>query len=161
MFYLPSRVAGLWRQRRWGGFACAVLLWPFLFIFALNNSLGFASVNFADTATARAERETPAVADAKRKADTLTKSREDECKKRGDKCRELEGKEQDALNELRDERKKAGKAADPQVDAAARLTAWVSFRWLQPTADDFSMLRLFLWTLLPQVGGLVLMLARR
>jgi len=32
---------------------------------------------------------------------------------------------------------------------------------LKPGADDFDMLWLFFRTLLPQVGGLVLMLARR
>jgi hypothetical protein len=58
-------------------------------------------------------------------------------------------------------RAKVGKAADPQVDAAARLTAWITFGALRPTADDFGMLRLFLLTLLPQLGGLVLMVARR
>jgi hypothetical protein len=32
---------------------------------------------------------------------------------------------------------------------------------IRPSADDFEMLRLFLMTLLPQLGGLVLMVARR
>jgi hypothetical protein len=161
MFYLPARAAVLWRDRRWGAFGFAAVLWPFLFVFALTNSLGFASLNFTDIATARAERVTPAIDDARRKADTLTRSREDECRKRGDRCRDLEGKELNAIEELKAERAKVGKAADPQVDAAARLTAWITIGALRPTADDFGMLRLFLLTLLPQIGGLVLMVARR
>jgi hypothetical protein len=39
--------------------------------------------------------------------------------------------------------------------------AWLSNGTLQPGAEDFDMLWLFFRTLLPQVGGLVLMLARR
>jgi hypothetical protein len=39
--------------------------------------------------------------------------------------------------------------------------AWLSNGTLQPGADDFDILGLFFRTLLPQVGGLVLMLARR
>jgi hypothetical protein len=40
MFYLPARAAELWRGRQWGAFGFAIVLWPFLFVFALTNSLG-------------------------------------------------------------------------------------------------------------------------
>jgi hypothetical protein len=160
LFYLPARAAEVWRQRHFGAFAFAVVLWPFLFTFALTNSLGFASLNLTDVAIARAERVTPEVALAQRTADTLKKSREDECRKRGDKCRQLEQDERDALAELKTAQAKVSRTADPQVDAAAKLVAWVSLGRPTPSPEDFGMLRLLLLTLLPQVGGVVLMVAR-
>jgi hypothetical protein len=42
-----------------------------------------------------------------------------------------------------------------------KLIRWVTRGSVRPPADDFEMLRLFLMTLLPQLGGLVLMVARR
>jgi hypothetical protein len=160
LFYLPARAAEVWRQRHFGAFAFAVVLWPFLFTFALTNSLGFASLNLTDVAIARAERVTPEVALAQRTADTLTKSREDECRKRGDKCRQLEQDERNALADLRTAQAKVSQTADPQVDAAAKLMAWASLGRLTPSPEDFGMLRLFLLTFLPQIGGVVLMVAR-
>jgi hypothetical protein len=50
--------------------------------------------------------------------------------------------------------------ADPQVISAAKLVSWVSLDRLRPSLDDFAMLRLLVLTLLPQLGGLVLMLSR-
>jgi hypothetical protein len=49
-------------------------------------------------------------------------------------------------------------SADPQVVKAAALVAW--FSPLRPSEDDLAMVRLALLTLLPQLGGLVLMVAR-
>ncbi len=51
--------------------------------------------------------------------------------------------------------------AKPESADFAKLVAWLSNGTLQPGAEDFDMLWLFFRTLLPQVGGLVLMLARR
>jgi hypothetical protein len=56
---------------------------------------------------------------------------------------------------------KVGAAADPQTAAAAKLVRWVSRGSVLPSADDFELLRPFLMTVLPQLGGLVLMVARR
>ena len=50
--------------------------------------------------------------------------------------------------------------ADPQTDAAIRIAAWLSCGTLKPTADDFAMLRLVLLALLPQIGGILLMIGR-
>jgi hypothetical protein len=50
--------------------------------------------------------------------------------------------------------------ADPQTEAARRIVAWASLGMLRPTADDFAMLRLVLLALLPQIGGILLMIAR-
>ena len=49
--------------------------------------------------------------------------------------------------------------ARPESGDFARLVTWVSRGAIQPGADDFAMLWLLFRTLLPQVGGLVLMLA--
>ena len=50
--------------------------------------------------------------------------------------------------------------ADPQTDAAIRIVAWISHGMLRPTWDDFAMLRLILLALLPQIGGILLMVGR-
>jgi len=51
--------------------------------------------------------------------------------------------------------------ADPQTEAAIHVVAWVSRGALAPTGDDFAMLRLILIALLPQIGGILLMVGRR
>jgi hypothetical protein len=51
-------------------------------------------------------------------------------------------------------------AADPQTEAAIRIVAWVSHGALQPTSNDFAMLRLVLLALLPQIGGILLIVGR-
>jgi hypothetical protein len=48
----------------------------------------------------------------------------------------------------------------PQTDGAIRLVAWVSGGWLRPSGNDFAMLRLVLLALLPQIGGILLMVSR-
>jgi hypothetical protein len=53
-----------------------------------------------------------------------------------------------------------GQTADPQTDAAIKLVAWVTRGGLRPSGDDFAMLRLVLLALLPQIGGILLMVSR-
>src|SRR6201999_1824881 len=50
--------------------------------------------------------------------------------------------------------------ADPQADAAIKIVAWLSAGTVKPAADDFAMLRLVLLALLPQIGGILLMIGR-
>jgi hypothetical protein len=157
MFYLPSQTSNLWKGNRYGAFLAGILVYLFCFIFAITNSLGFASSNLTEATTVRAERITPAILDAQRRLDTLTASRNAECLKRGDRCRQLEKDEQTAIESLRDARHEVSALADPQIASAAKLVAWVSLNRFHPSADDFAMLRLLLLTLLPQLGGLVLM----
>jgi hypothetical protein len=159
MFYLPTQTSILWKQRRWGGFAIASVVCVCLFAFAVTNSQGFASLNLTEAMTARSERITPAVSDAQRRLDTLSSSRRDECLKRGERCRQLEKDEQTAIESLREARNSVLSTADPQIASAAKLVAWATLDRFRPSADDFAMLRLLLLTLLPQLGGLVLMLA--
>ena len=49
--------------------------------------------------------------------------------------------------------------ADPQADAAVKLIAWMSGGFLKPAPDDFAMLRLMLLATLPQLAGVLLMMA--
>ena len=75
-------------------------------------------------------------------------------------CREREA----AVNERRQAVDAAMRSvehtADPQTEAAIRIVAWLSRGMLQPTGDDFAMLRLILLALLPQIGGILLMVGR-
>ena len=50
-------------------------------------------------------------------------------------------------------------AADPQADTAARLLSWMSFGLITVTSNDISLTRIAGMTLVPQLAGLVLMLA--
>jgi hypothetical protein len=78
---------------------------------------GFVLSNVSAGSDPRAERITPAVALAQRTADTIAKSREDECKKRGDRCRALEAQERQALADLTAVRAEVRAMADPQAQA--------------------------------------------
>ena len=51
--------------------------------------------------------------------------------------------------------------AKPESGDFAKLVAWVSRGTIQPGTNDFEMLWLLFRTFLPQVGGIVLMLAQR
>jgi hypothetical protein len=160
-FKLPQQMSSLCRQRRWGGFGIASIIYLPLLGFAIYNSLGFASQNFQETKTVRSERITPAVTDAMLKRDTFTASRDAECRKRGPLCRQFEQDVISAMDAVEKAREKVSALADPQIASAAKLVAWVSMNRFHPSADDFAMLRLLLLTLLPQLGGLVLMAASR
>ena len=49
--------------------------------------------------------------------------------------------------------------ADPQTETAARLITWAGAGVVRITADDVAMVRVFGMVLLPQMAGLVLMVA--
>jgi len=161
-FFLPDQAAQLFRARRWVLAAIAgLLLFPLTLVFAVNNSIGFASTNLSETTMARAARVTPEVEVAQRAADAATAARLGECTKRGPRCRDLEAQEQTKLTELGAARGKIAAQADPQAIAAAKLVSWLSRGGLTPSTEDYRMLVLLLWCLCPQIGGLVLMVARR
>ena len=161
LFYLPSQASSLSTQRRWVSCGFASILCVFLFASGLMASLGFASHNLIEVTTIRAERITPAISDAQSNVNAISASRDAECQKRGPLCRQLEKDATEARARLTDERNKVSVTADPQTTMAAKLIAWVSLERFHPSADDFAMLRLFLLTLLPQLGGLVLMVASK
>jgi hypothetical protein len=78
---------------------------------------GFVLTNVSAGTELRGDRVTPAVALAQRTADVIAKSREDECKKRGDRCRTLEAQERQALADLAAARAEVRAMADPQAQA--------------------------------------------
>ncbi|WP_213770640.1 hypothetical protein [Bradyrhizobium sp. dw_78] len=49
--------------------------------------------------------------------------------------------------------------ADPQADAAAQLARWLTGGFLPITPDDVATARIAGMVFLPQIGGLVMMLA--
>src|SRR6266436_4922771 len=78
---------------------------------------GFAVTNINSGIEARAERETPAMRDLRTQIAGLDKSITSECSKRGDRCRELEGKRDTANGKLETERQGVKADADPQAAA--------------------------------------------
>jgi hypothetical protein len=50
-------------------------------------------------------------------------------------------------------------ATDPQAETAARLISWISFGLITVTSSDIHLARIAGMTLVPQLAGLVLMLA--
>jgi hypothetical protein len=157
----PSCAARLWGAGQRATALVAWAVWLMTFIFAATAGLGFASVNIADVTLARASRSTPAVTVAQAALADATAARDRECKGGvGKFCRERETAVAERQQAVDVAMHSVEQTADPQTDAAIRLVAWLSRGWLQPTANDFAMLRLVLLTLLPQIGGILLMVGR-
>lgn len=157
----PSCAARLWQDRQRAISLAGWAVWAMTFVFAVTASIGFASTNIADVTLARASRATPAVQTAQAALADAMAARDRECKGGvGKFCREREA----AVNEWRQALDAATQsvrqAADPQTDAAIRIVAWATHGALKPTGDDFAMLRLVLLALLPQIGGILLMVSR-
>jgi hypothetical protein len=118
-------------------------------------------LNIADATMARASRATPAVTVAQAALTDAMAARDRECKGGvGKFCREREAAVAERQQAVDAAMHSVEKNADPQTDAAIHVVTWLSGGWLQPTANDFAMLRLVLIALLPQIGGILLMVAR-
>ena len=157
----PSCAAHLWGAGRRATALVAWAVWLMTFIFAVTAGLGFASVNIADVTLARASRPTVAVTIAQAALADAMAARDRECKGGvGKFCREREAAVAERQQAVDGAMHSVEQGADPQTDAAIRLVAWLSHGSLQPTANDFAMLRLVLLALLPQIGGILLMVAR-
>jgi hypothetical protein len=123
--------------------------------------VGFASTNIADVTLAGASRITPAVQTAQAALTDAMAARGRECKGGvGKFCREREAAVNERRQALDTAVQSVGQTADPQTDAAIRIVAWATRGVLQPTSNDFAMLRLGLLALLPQIGGILLMVGR-
>ena len=110
---------------------------------------------------ARASRVTPAVPTAQAALSDAMAARDRECKGGvGKFCREREAAVADRRQVFDVAMRSVEQTADPQTEAAIRIVAWLSRGALQPTGDDFAMLRLVLLALLPQIGGILLMIGR-
>jgi hypothetical protein len=157
-FFLPAWALTLPPIRR----ILAFVLLVFLIVpFALTNNLRMASIISADATMARADRPTAgtekadnalAQAQAARDQACTTRKPTEACKQRENEVARLQNKPIEAQN-------KVAAAARPESADFAKLIAWLSFGRIIPTADDFDMLWLMFRTLLPQIGGVVLMLA--
>jgi len=158
---MPSCAAGLWQAGQrvtalvgWG-------VWAMTFVFAVTAGIGFASLNIADVTLSRASRATPAVQTAQAALNDAMAARDRECKGGvGKFCREREAAVNDRRQALDAAMRSVETSADPQTEAAVRIVAWVSRGLLQPSGNDFAMLRLVLLALLPQIGGILLMVGR-
>ncbi len=136
-FAMPSCAAHLWSRHGVTALA-GWAIWVATFIFVTMNGVGFASVNVTDVTLARQERVTPAVTIAQAALDDAKNAR-------------------DALDAAK---KIVEQTGDPQTESSKRIVAWISAGWLKPTSDDFAMLRLVLLAILPQIGGILLMIGR-
>jgi hypothetical protein len=156
---VPAYAAQLWRGSRrltslagWG-------VWAMTFVFAVTAGIGFASLNIADVTQARASRVTPAVTVAQAELTDAMGARDRECHGGvGKFCREREAAVADRRQAL--DLAMHQVIADPQTQAAIHIVAWLSRGILNPTEDDFAMLRLCLLAMLPQIGGVLLMIGR-
>lgn len=159
---MPAVAARAWVRHRCATAALGWAVWAMTFVFAVTAGIGFASVNIADVTQTRASRVTPAVVTAQTAlADAMT-ARDRECKGGvGRFCRDREAAVVDLRKALDGAMAGVAQTADPQADAAVRLVTWASRGAVMPTHDDFAMLRLLLLSLLPQIGGILLMIARR
>jgi hypothetical protein len=159
---MPACAAGLWHAGHRATALVGWAVWVMTFVFALTAGIGFASTNISDTTLARASRTTPAVAVAQAALGDAMTARDRECKGGvGKFCREREAAVAERRQAVDAAMHAVEQTADPQTDAAIRVVAWVSRGVLQPTSNDFAMLRLVLLALLPQIGGILLMVGRR
>ena len=159
---MPSCATGLWQGGQRATALVGWALWLLTFVFAVTAGVGFASTNISDVTLARASRVTPAVTNAQAALADAMAARDRECKGGvGKFCREREAAVAERRQVLDTATATVGQTADPQTDAAIRLVAWLSDGALRPSKDDFAMLRLVLLALLPQIGGILLMVARR
>jgi hypothetical protein len=158
---VPPTAIQLWQARRRVTAAVAWLVWSMTFVFAVTSGIGFASVNISDVTITRASRVTPAVTMAQDALRDAVASRNRECAGGvGRFCREREQAVTDRQRALDTALISVERAADPQTDAAAKIVAWLSAGTAKPGAPGFAMLRLMLLALLPQIGGILLMVGR-
>jgi hypothetical protein len=158
----PSRAAALWLVGQQARAVTAWAVWLIAFAFAVTAGIGFASTNISDVTLERASRVTPAVTVAQTALADAMSARDRECKGGvGKFCREREAAVVTQREAVASSVRSVESAADPQTAAAIRLIGWASWGFLNPTAKDFEMFRLVLLALLPQLGGILLMVGCR
>ena len=159
---LPSTAARLWHTGQRATALVGWVVWFVTFVFAVTAGIGFASTNISDVTLVRASRVTPAVASTQDMLADAMAARDRECKGGvGKFCREREALVAERRHLLDAVITSVGQAADPQTDAAIKLVAWISGGMMRPAPEDFAMLRLILLALLPQIGGMLLLIRRR
>lgn len=160
--------------------ALAIALLAFFLGFAVLNGLRMASILSADQSLARATRETSGTANAEVSLISLRQARDSACAgnnttetvTRGKRTQTKVVAETEACKDRKGEVARAEASATqakgevkalarPESQDFARLISWLSLGRIEPSADAYDLLWLLFRTLLPQAGGLVLMLARR
>ncbi len=158
---MPSCAAGLWQARHRATALAGWGVWLLTFAFAIMSGIGFASVNIADVTMSRASRVTPALTVAQAALNDAMAARDRECKGGvGKFCREREAAVSERRQAVDAAMRSVERTADPQTEAAVKIVAWASLGAIRPSGDDFAMLRLILLALLPQIGGILLMVGR-
>ena len=158
---VPSASAMAWQARQRGTALAGWAIWAMTFAFALTAGVGFAAVNISDVTASRASRITPAVVTAQEALNDAMASRDRECKGGvGKFCREREAAVLERRAALDAASRTVEQAADPQTEAAAKIVTWLTFGTVRPSGNDFAMIRLLLLALLPQLGGILLMVGR-
>jgi hypothetical protein len=159
---IPHTAASHWQASRRTRSAAGWLVWLIVTFFTFYAGVGFASINISDVTASRASRVTTAVTTAQAALADAVTARDRECRGGvGKFCRDRETTVTERRTALDAAMAAVERAADPQVEAARKIVAWLSVGRLNPGADDFAMLRLVLMSLLPQLGGILLMLSRR
>jgi hypothetical protein len=114
---IPTANRFYWQDGDWRTVFRGLLLMAVALTVVFFAASGFVLNTISTGVEARGDRMTPAVELAQRTADTLAKSRADECRKRGDRCRDLEVQERKALADLATARAEVRAHADPQAEA--------------------------------------------
>jgi hypothetical protein len=169
---LAPAAVGLWRSKQRGLAIATWATWVMAVFLATLATLAYLQKHLADAAAVRAATVNTAIASdaqrleviaaAKLAVSVAKASREAECSTRGPRCLQREADERTAVNAL-----SAAAASpvvspakisdpDPQIAAASRLAAWLGLRL---SSDDFANVRLVLWALILNSGGLVLAVA--
>jgi hypothetical protein len=152
---LPTWAAIIWPS--WRSLVAWCLLWPLTLVFALTSTIGFAGVNIADTRLSRTMATNPMIEADQRELADVERIRDQECRKVGPICQQRRDEVVRKQNKRDEDQRKI--VADPQSDSVAKLVEWT--RLGKPSPEDYAMFRLLLISVLPHIGGLLLMVARR
>ena len=133
-----------------------------VFAFAILASVGFASTSISDVTALRNARVTPAVAAAQAALTDAQGARDRECKSgTGKFCREREAQVASMRQNLELAMHAVEQSADPQTSALVKIVSWTTHGTVVLGEGDVSVIRLILFALLPQIGGILLMVSRR
>jgi hypothetical protein len=158
---IPACAVQQWHAGNRATATVAWVIWFMPFVFAVTAGIGFASVNITDVTLARASRETPAIVTARNDLADAVTARDRECAGGvGRFCRQRADAVTERRRALEAAMRDVVQTADPQTEAATRIVTWVTGGLLKPTGDDFAMVRLVLLALLPQIGGVALLIGR-
>jgi hypothetical protein len=152
-FALFKTVQGEWRL--FPAVACAVFL-----AFALHNSFTLQATALSDRGQARAERTTT---NAKSDLETAKDKRDAACdtKKPTQACQDRRGDVKVAQGGVTKATDASTQTARPEIEAFQKIAVWASQGRWKPSKDDFDNIGLLLRLIVLQMGGPVLLLARR